>query len=430
MVGLTVLVVFVVLICLKVPVAVSMGLCAAGYLLCKDLPISVLAQRMVNAISYSYPLLAVPLFIFVGYLMNELDLSTKLFEFVKLFIGRIRGGLAYVNVLASLIFAGISGAALADIAGLGNIEMKAMLDEGYSKEDAACVTAASATIGPIFPPSIPLIVYATVAEVSGIKLLMAGVFPGILVALLLMLLVAILAPKRNYPVSQIALPKREKARRLITSLPIVFLPFLLLIGLLSGYFGPTELGAMAVGYSLLLGIIYKTFAWEKLRKAIKQTAHSVSAIMLTVAAASVFSWVLTVEQVPSYLTSVFLGISQNKYVLLLLINVLLLLIGTIMESMSAILVITPIIAPMLTEVGVHPLQLGIIVVLNLMIGLLTPPVGLSLYAMTTVSGLPFHKFCKAIVVWMIPLLLALGLVTLVPHLSIWLPEFVFAKLVK
>lgn len=425
MIGLTVLAAFVTLICLRVPVAISMGLCAAGYLLYKGLPISVLAQRMVNVISYSYPLLAVPLFIFVGYLMNELELSTRLFEFVKLFVGRIRGGLAHVNVLASLVFAGISGAALADIAGLGNIEIKAMLDEGYSKEDAACVTATSATIGPIFPPSIPLIVYATVAEVSGIKLLMAGIIPGILLAVLLMVFIAILAPKRNYPISQMILPRKERAKRLIVNIPIVLLPLLLLIGLLSGYFGPTELGAVAVGYSLLLGAMYGTLNQERFWKAVRSTARSIAAIMITVAAASVFSWVLTVERVPSYLTSAFMGISQNKYVLLLLINILLLLIGTIMESMSAILVITPIVAPMLTKVGVHPLQLGIIVVLNLMIGLLTPPVGLSLYAIATVSDLPFHRLCRAITPWIVPLLFALCLVTLIPQLSVWLPELIF-----
>jgi len=425
MVGLIVLAAFVALICLRVPVAVSMGLCAAGYLLCKGLPISVLAQRMVNVISYSYPLLAVPLFIFVGYLMNDLELSTRLFEFVKLFVGRVRGGLAHVNVLASLVFAGISGAALADIAGLGNVEIKAMLDEGYPKEDAACVTAASATIGPIFPPSIPLIVYATVAEVSGVKLLIAGIFPGILIAALLMVLITILAPKRNYPVSQVTLSRAEKTKRLITNTPIVLLPLLLLAGLLSGYFGPTELGAVAVGYSLLLGAVYKTLNRERFWKAVRSTVRSITAIMITVAAASIFSWVLTVEQVPSYLTSVFMGISQNKYVLLALVNVLLLLIGTIMESMSAILVITPIIAPMLTKVGVHPLQLGIIVVLNLMIGLLTPPVGLSLYAIATVSDLPFHRLCRAITLWILPLLFALCLVTFIPCLSTWLPEFMF-----
>ncbi|BER91287.1 TRAP transporter large permease [Atrimonas thermophila] len=426
--GILLLVCFGILLLLKVPLGVSFVISSALYLLLNGLPITCVAQRMVNSISYSFPLLAVPLFIFLGSLMNTTQLTRRIFDAAKLFVGSVRGGLAYVNVLASLIFSGISGAALADVGGLGNIEMKAMRDEGYSDEASVGITLASGTIGPIFPPSIPLIIYAAVAEVSGVRLLIAGVIPGILIAAFLCVLIAFFAKRRNYPVHISTSSSREKWKTIKETLPILILPPLLVGSLLMGWFGPTEIGAVACVYTILISrFVYRELSLQKFWLAVKEAIRSTALIMFTVASASIFAWCLTVAQVPQNLTSLMLSVSQNPIVLLLFTNLLLLAIGTFMESISAILVITPLVTPMLVRAGVDPVHIGIVIVLNLMIGLLTPPVGMSLYMGSIVTGIPFERITKYIVPWLLPLLLSLLVVTFIPQLSLWLPSLIFGK---
>ncbi len=423
--GLTMILLFLGLVVLGFPIAYSMGLASVFYLLTSSIPLSVLAHRVPNALN-SFPLVAVPVFIFAGSLMNTSGITDRLFNTARLLVGKRKGGLAHVNVLASLIFSGISGAALADIGGLGKIEIKAMSDQGYDKGEAAAITAASATIGPIFPPSIPLIIFATVAEVSGIKLLIAGVVPALIITALLMIVVVVIAHIRDYPKDTIH-PDSETARKMIlNALPALFAPILLAGGLISGWFSPTEVATVTVAYSLILGLfIYRELSLKLLLRMAGETIYSTGQILIVVACASVFAWILTVEQIPMQMAKLLLGISHNPVVLLLLINVLLLIVGMIMDTIAAILVITPIIYPALMTAGVDPIHLGIVVVLNLMIGLLTPPVGMSLYMVSVVAGQPVERVVKKMLPYFIPLLIALLIVTLVPGLSTSLPDLIF-----
>ena len=423
--GIEVVGLFLLLLALSVPLSVSMGIAGIAYIVLSGIPISVIAQRMGNGVN-SFPLLAVPVFIFAGCLMNTSGITTRIFDFAKLLIGPIRGGLAQVNVVASLIFSGISGAALADIGGLGQIEIKAMEEQGYKSELAAGITAASATIGPIFPPSIPLIIYGTVAEESGVKLLIAGVVPGLLITFLLMLQIGFFSRKYNFPAESQAYNVKEVFHAFLKALPALFAPVILIGGLLSGFFSPTEVAAVTVFYGLILGkFIYRELTWKQLvevgRQSIRQTAN----IMFIISSAAIFAFALTVEQVHVQMTDMLLGISKDPTILLLIVNVLLLVVGMIMETIAAILVLTPLLVPALSQVGVDPIHLGIVMVLNLMIGLLTPPVGMSLYMVSIVSGAPVEKIIRAILPYFLPLILSLIIVTLFPMISTWLPGLLF-----
>ncbi len=423
--GLTITLLFLGFTVLGMPIAYGLGLSSVVYLLFTDIPLTVLAHRLPNALN-SFPLVAVPVFIFAGSLMNTSGITDRLFNTARLMVGRKKGGLAHVNILASLIFSGISGAALADIGGLGKIEIKAMRDQGYDTADAAAITAASATIGPIFPPSIPLIIFATVAEVSGIKLLIAGVVPALIITALLMVVVTILSHVKNYPKDDLVTPRREALKQTLNALPALFAPVILAGGLLSGWFSPTEVASVTVAYSLILGIfIYRELTFRDFIEMALETIRSTAQILIVVACASVFAWILTVEQVPASLAKVLLGISDNPIVLLLLINVLLLFIGMIMDTIAAILVVTPIIYPALMAVGVDPIHMGIVVVFNLMIGLLTPPVGMSLYMVSVVSGQPIERIIRKMIPYFFPLLAALLIVTLFPAISTALPNKIF-----
>ena len=413
------------LLALSVPLSVSMGIAGITYIVIAGIPLSVIAHRMGNAVN-SFPLLAVPVFIFAGGLMNTSGITTRIFDFAKLLIGPIRGGLAQVNVIASLIFSGISGAALADIGGLGQIEIKAMEEQGYKSELAAGITAASATIGPIFPPSIPLIIYGTVAEVSGVKLLIAGVVPGLLITFLLMLQIGYFARKYNFPTGSRAFKVKEVFHAFRNALPALLAPVILIGGLLSGFFSPTEVAAVTVFYGLILGkFIYKELTWQQLAEVGRQSIRQTANIMFIISSAAIFAFALTVEQVPVQMTDMLLGISKNPVVLLLIVNVLLLVVGMIMETIAAILVLTPLLVPALSQAGVDPIHLGIVMVLNLMIGLLTPPVGMSLYMVSIVSETPVEKVIRAILPYFLPLILSLIIVTLLPMISTWLPGLLY-----
>jgi len=405
-----------------VPVAVSLGLSSAVVIFTYGLPVNVLAQRAVNALD-STPLLAVPLFILAASLLNAMGVTTHIFDLVRLLVGRIRGAVAQVSILVSLIFSGVSGAALADIGALGKIQIDQMTAQGYRKNFAAGITIAAATIGPIFPPSIPIIIYASVANVSAVQLLIAGILPAFLITAFLMIQVAVMARLFNLPRDTVRPTFGAVARKALVSLPALLAPVLLIGGLLSGYFGPTEVAGVTVAYALVIGFgIYRTLSlrtvWESLREATEATAS----ILFIVSTAAVFAWVLTLDQVPAKAGAFLLGLSDDPVVLLLLVNVLLLIVGMVLESIAAILIIAPIIAPALHAAGVDPLQLGIVFVLNLMIGLLTPPIGMSLYMVSIVAKMPVHAVIRGILPFFVPLLLSLLVVSAVPAVSTWLPK--------
>ncbi|SIS92548.1 TRAP transporter large permease [Paracoccus saliphilus] len=420
--SLLLLAIFAVLLALGAPVAICLGLSSAVVIVLHGLPVSVLAQRSLNALDSS-PLLAVPLFIFAASLLNATGVTTHMFDLVRMIFGRIRGAVAQVSVFVSLIFSGVSGAALADIGALGAIQVEQMKKQGYREEFAAGLTVAAATIGPIFPPSIPIIIYASVANVSAVKLLIAGIVPALLLTAFLMLQVAIIAQLRGLPRDSIRPASGDVLRKFAISLPALLAPVLLIGGLISGYFGPTEVAGVTVAYAILIGIVvYRSLTVGKILSALRETTEATANILFVVATAALFAWVLTLDQVPMKASALLLSLTENPFLLLLLTNVLLLIVGMVLESIVAILIIAPIIAPALTAAGVDPLQLGIVFVLNLMIGLLTPPVGMSLYMISIITRMPIARVIAGVIPFFVPLLLSLLLVSAVPALSTWLPE--------
>jgi tripartite ATP-independent transporter DctM subunit len=425
--GLEVIGLFLLLIFLGVPLAVSMGLSAATYILVTGVPLATIAHRMENAVN-SFPLLAVVLFIFVGSLLNATGMTQRLYAAARMIVCRVRGDLAYVNVLANLVMAGISGSAIADVGALGNVQIKAMKEQGYTEEFAACITVTAATLGPIFPPSIPMIIYATVAETSAVKLLIAGMFPALVIAFCLCVQIWYYSRKYNFPKDTRVIPWHQKLRTVVIAFPALSTPALLVAGLLLGWFGPTELAAFTVFYAIFLGkVVYRELTWERFIESARETVRTTAIIMFIISSAAIFAWVLTVEQVPDQMSSLMLGITKNPWFLLVIVNVILLIVGMFMESISAIMVMTPLIVPPLYAAGVDPTHLGVVVVFNLMIGLLTPPVGMSLYMVSIISNVPFTRMAKVIWPFLIPLLVALAVVTLVPAVSTWLPTLVFQK---
>jgi tripartite ATP-independent transporter DctM subunit len=406
------------------PIAVALGLASGVAILAFDLPIHVLAQRAVNALD-STPLLAVPLFILAASLLNAIGVTTHIFDLVRLVVGRIRGAVAQVSILVSLIFSGVSGAALADIGALGKIQIDQMTGQGYRKSFAAGITIAAATIGPIFPPSIPIIIYASVTNVSAVQLLVAGIVPALIITFFLMAQVAIMARLYNLPRDTVSPSLRVVAKKAVISFPALLAPVLLIGGLLSGYFGPTEVAGVTVAYALAIGFgIYRTLTWRAVWESLRETVEATSGILFIVSTAAVFAWVLTLDQVPARAGAFLLGLSDNAFVLLLLVNILLLIVGMFLESIAAILIIAPIVAPALHAAGVDPLQLGIVFVLNLMIGLLTPPVGMSLYMVSIVAKMPVHSVIRGVLPFFIPLILSLLVVSAVPAVSTWLPKLI------
>ena len=422
MLSTTAILLFFLFVVLGLPVAIALGLGSALAIWWFDMPLAVVAQRIVNSLD-STSLLAVPMFIFAAALFNATGLTAQLFDFIRMIIGRIRGGLGYVTVLTHLVFSGVSGAALADIGALGKIQIDMMREQGYKDNFSAGICMAAATLGPIFPPSIPLVIFAMAAEVSPVKLLIAGVIPSLIIALFLMGMVWWIARSRGLPRDTISVSRGEFRHRFWFSLPALFAPLVLIGGIMLGYFGETEAAAVTVVYALLVGIFfYRRMTWKGFVASARETVQSTAGVMLIVGCAALFAWVLTIDQVPTKAAGLLLSLSKDPWVLLVIVNVLLLIVGMIMETLAAILILTPIITPALVAAGVDPVHLGVVVVLNLMIGLLTPPVGMSLYMVSTVARMPVEKVITAAVPFIICLLLSLAAVTFLPAASTWLPN--------
>jgi tripartite ATP-independent transporter DctM subunit len=424
MMSLAVLLLFLATMLMGVPIAMSMGISAAAVIWWNDMPLTVVAQRTINALD-SVPLLAVPMFILAAALFGASGITKHLFELIRLVVGRVRGGLGHVTVLANLVFSGISGAALADIGALGGTQIRMMREQGYKDEFAAGITMAAATIGPIFPPSIPLIIFAAAAEVSAVKVLLAGAVPALVIAVMLMLQIAVMARRQNLPADTIIQGAPSLARAFVKAFPALLAPVILIGGLVSGLLGPTEVAAVTVLYALLLGLfVYRELTWTGIVAAARETVHSTASVLFIVGSAALFAWVLTIDQVPTRVSEFLLGLSNNPWVLLAVVNVILLVVGMIMESIAAILILAPIFTPALVAAGVDPVHLAVVVVLNLMIGLLTPPVGMSLYMVAQVARMPLQRVVAGAVPFLWPLFAALLVITFVPALSTWLPNLI------
>ena len=414
--------VFTILFILGFPVVLSIVLPSIVYILAMGFPIEVISQRMTYALD-SFPLVAVPVFIYVGNLMNQAGITRRIFRFADTLVGRVPGGLGQVTIVASLIFSGMSGAALADVGGLGRILVKAMGDRGFKKDYAAAVTVAAATVGPIFPPSIPLIIYGSITSVSIVQLLLSGIVPALVCVALLMATTVVLAYVKHLPRSERWPKMGEIWRDLVPALPALMAPVILVSGMLLGFFTPTEAASVTVFYIIFVSaVIYRELKWAHLVYSALETIKTTSAILIIISAASIFGWILAVEQIPQMFTHGLLAFSHNPWVLLTIANIILLIAGMFLDSTTATLLIIPILTVPLHSAGVDPVHLGIVAIFNLMLGLITPPMGLSLFLITDIAKTSMRDVLKAIFPYYIPLFLTLIIITFVPDLSLAIPR--------
>ncbi len=408
------------------PLFASMGLAAFAFVALADLSLSIVPQKIAQTAN-SFPLLAAPLFILMGNILNSAGITEKIFAFATAVVGWMRGGLCHANIIASVIFSGMSGSAVADAAGVGTIEIKAMVDEGYDRPTAAAITAASATIGPIIPPSLPMVVYGVSADVSIGALFLAGVIPGLIMAGAMMVMVWYIATKRNLPrhpwpgLGGVWKAFREAFWALMA-------PVILFGGMMSGYFTPTEAAAVAAVYALILGLfVYRDFRLSELPKIVVETVETTGVVMCLVMAAGALGWCMSISRVPQTLTPAIVENISNPLVFLLVCNILLLVVGCFMEALAAMLILIPILVPAANSFGIDPVHFGMMFIFNLILGTIHPPVGVVIFVTAKIANISFEAMSKAIMPWLIPLLATLIAITLWPPLSTWLPQLVMGK---
>jgi len=455
---------FLLLMIFGLPVAVSMaGASLLFVLVSGSVPDVVVAQRMIAGIE-SFPLLAVPFFILAGNLMNIAGITGRIYNFAVALVGWMRGGLGQVNIIGSVVFAGMSGTAIADAAGLGTIEIKAMKDHGYQTEFAVGVTAASATLGPIIPPSLPFVIYGMMANVSIGSLFLAGLIPGAVLTVLMMFTVAYYARRNNwggdvsfswsrlgaatvevivvlaFPFAIWVMTELGVPPNIATAIAFAALlaadwyfdfsavmalmaPVILIGGMTLGWFTPTEAAVAAVIWALFLGLVrYRSMTLRTLVKASFDTIETTASVLFIVTAASVFAWLLTTTQAAQALTDAILSVTQNKWVFLAMANVLILIVGCFIDTIAAITILVPILLPIVLKLGIDPIHFGLIMTLNLMVGLLHPPLGMVLFVLARVAKLSVERTTMAILPWLVPLFAALIAITYVPQITLWLPH--------
>lgn len=390
-----------------------------------NLSFAMIAQMLVYGIN-NFPILAVPLFLLTGNIMNSSGISLRIFDFAQRIVGSARGGLAHVNIIASVIFSGMSGAAAADVAGLGPIELKAMRDAGFDDDFSCAVTGASSTIGPIIPPSVPMVMYGILASVSVSKLFIGGIVPGLLLAVTLMVLCAIISSVRNYPRGE----KFNFGKLLVSgqkAILALLTPVLIIGGIWTGVFTPTEAAAVAVMYSILLGMIYGELTWKAFTRNLKESAVTSSAIMFVLAAAAIYNAALSRTQMPDMVIAAISVISENPFVIVMVLQLLIFIAGCFMSTAATISLFTPLLIPLLDKFGIDPLHFGVVMVLNLMLGQLTPPFGIVLFVLTKISGVDMGRLVRASFPFYIPILVVLILLILYPPLVTFLPNMVLGK---
>ena len=416
--------VWLVAILLGVPLYAALGLAAVAFVWLAGMPADIVPQKLAQSIN-SFPLLAAPLFILMGNIMNSAGITDRIFTFATACVGWVRGGLCHANILASVIFAGMSGSAVADAGGVGSLEIRAMKKEGYDAETAAAITAASATIGPIIPPSLPMVIYGVSADVSIGGLFLAGVIPGLLMAGSLAAMVSWVAVRRDLPRHPFP-GVRDVWRAYKRAHWALMTPVILFGGMMAGIMTPTEAAAVATVYALFLGlVIYRDFDLRELPKIIVETIETAGIVLALVMTAAAVAWCLSIARVPQTLTPLIVEHISTPLVFLLAVNVLLLVVGCFMEALAAMLILIPILTPVAAHLGINPIQFGLIFVLNLMIGTITPPVGVVLFITSRIAGITFEAMSRAIIPWLIPLLAVLLAITLWPPLTTWLPSLAF-----
>ena len=401
------------------PIYVLMALAGGAFVYVSDINLIVVPQKFTKAAD-SFPLLAAPMYILMGSLMNSSGVTERIFRFATVCVGWWKGGLCHANILGSVIFAGMSGSAVADAGGIGVIEIKAMRDAGYDGETAAAITAASATIGPIIPPSLPMIIYGVSAETSIGNLFLGGVVPGLLMAVALMVMVRALAIRKNLPSAPI--PGRHEIWEAFTgAFPALMCPVVLFGGMMTGFFTPTESAAVAAFYALLVGLYYRDIRFREIPRIVLETVETTGVLMALVMSAALLGYALSMSRLPQAFGGWLTGTINSQLAYLLMVNVILLIVGCFMEAISAMLILIPILVPPAMALGIDPTQFGVVVVLNLMIGTITPPVGIVLFITARVANLPFDKVCKASLPFLWPLVAVLVAITFIPTLTTWLP---------
>lgn len=413
--------VFLLLMVLGMPIAIAMGLSAGLILFLADFPLISMAQKMTTGMD-SFLFIAIPLFIVTGELMNSSKITDRIFDFAKTVVGRVRGGLGHACVIANVIFAGMSGSAIADASGLGTVEIKAMKDNGFDEDFSASIAAASATIGPIIPPSIPMVIYGGMAEVSVGKLFMGGVVPGLLMAVFLSLFIYYFSIKRDYPVRE-KMSNRAMWQSFVRALIPLATPIVVLGGILSGYFTATEAAAIAAFYALVVGaVVYRELGFNNTLKVFEDSAFGTANIMLIIGCAAIFSFVLGQLGVADKLTNFVVAGHFSPLQVVVVINVIVFIMGMFMESGAILILMVPIILPVLKMLGVDLVYFGVVFVLNLMIGMITPPVGMVIFVVMKIARISYERMAKAIVPFVIPLVIVLILCIFYPAFVTWLPN--------
>lgn len=414
--------IFTILLALGVPIAFVLGISSFIYLWKTQMPSVLVAQRVFVGLD-NFLLLAVPLFILAGKLMNASGITRRLVDFFYILIGHIRGGLAYVNIIASIFFAGITGAGAADTAAIGSIMIPAMKKEGYTPEYSGAVTAISSTIGPTIPPSIAMVVYGAIAETSIAKLFLAGFIPGLLLGFAQILVAAYYAKRQKFSVRQKILSIQTVTKGFFNTILAILMPVILLGGILSGVFTPTEAAGVAVFYALIVGFfVYRELTISDFLKILYETSVLTGTILIILAMAHLFGWILAAETVPEIVAKAMISITENRILILLLINLLLLFTGTIMETLAAIILLTPILLPLAQSIGIDPVHFGIIITVNLNIGLATPPLGVCLIVASPIAKVPLEKIALSAVPFLMASIVVLLVITYVPQLVLLIPN--------
>ena len=411
-------VLFLVLLAIGTPIAFALGISSLFYLLTSDMPTIFLAQKIYAGID-SFTLLCIPGFMLAGALMNTGGITKRLFKFCNALVGRIRGSLAMINVLDSMFFAGISGTAIADVCSLGSMIIPAMKKEGYEGDFTVSLTASTSVIGPIIPPSVPMVIAGSACTMSVGKMFAGGIVPGFMLGIAFLIVTAYIAYTRNYP--------KHRGYSIMEILQItkdamwaLMMPFILMFGIAGGFFTPTEAAIVTVLYSLIIGIfIYKELNFKHIFSITAENMHNAASILMLIGMANVFGAILTNERIPQAIANAILGFSDNYYIVILIINIILLIVGMFMESLAAILITFPVLLPVATSVGMDPIHFGVMAVLNLMIGLVTPPYGCNLFVGAAVAHIKMDSMFKYLLPFMIPMLLVLGLVTYVEAITMF-----------
>lgn len=412
-----------------IPVAASMLIVGAGAMWFAGVPLATAGQRLAFGVD-NFTLIAVPMFLLMGNLMNASGITKRIFDFAVAMVGHWRAGLAQVNVLGSLVFSGMSGSALADAAGLGSVEIRAMRLKGYSAQFSAAVTAVSATVGPVIPPSTVAVLYAFIADVSVGRLFLAGVVPGLMMVVVQMAIIHHKGKSMQLPTFERA-TWLQKGRATWLALPALVVPFAMLFGMRSGVFTATEVAAVGALYAVVLaGCYHRSTSRRDVIGAFRETALSTGGIMLIVASANVFAWILARERLPQGITQAILQMQLQPWMLLLVVNLLVLVLGMLLDTAAILVLVTPVVVPALVAVGIDPVHFGMVMIVNMMIGLLTPPMGMALFVVSNISGAPVLAVARECLPFVLGFLVVLAIITFIPETVLWLPDLVYGKAVK